>query len=87
MTTQALLLLRACCPAGSNTTELQVLLLLPLPLYLSISPNTTSSVPMTVTTSASMKRLHMKSVVCRCAKPGERILHLRKVTQQNVQAM
>lgn len=45
--------------------------------HLSISPNTTSSVPMTVTTSASIRRLHRKSVICRWAKPGERILHLQ----------
>lgn len=46
------------------------------PLHRSISPNTTSSVPITVTTSANMRRLHRKSVVCRWANPGERILHL-----------
>lgn len=46
-------------------------------VYRSISPNTTSSVPMTVTTSASIRRLHRKSVICRWAKPGERIFTLQ----------
>ena len=35
--------------------------------YLSISPNTTSRVPMMVTTSASMAPLEMTSSICRCA--------------------
>src|SRR5262249_39185108 len=42
----------------------------------STSPNTMSSEPSTADTSASMWPLHMKSIACRCAKPGARILHL-----------
>ena len=41
----------------------------------SISPNTTSSVPMIATTSASMWPRVRKSSAWRCAKPGARILH------------
>src|SRR5262245_27006845 len=42
----------------------------------STSPNTISSEPSTAETSASMWPLQRKSIACRCAKPGARILHL-----------
>src|SRR5581483_353294 len=41
----------------------------------STSPNTISSEPRIADTSASMWPRHMKSIACRCAKPGARILH------------
>src|SRR5438876_10554109 len=42
----------------------------------STSPNTISSEPRMAETSASKWSLQMKSIACRCAKPGARILHL-----------
>ena len=42
----------------------------------STSPNTISSEPRTAETSASRWPRQMKSIACRCAKPGARILHL-----------
>src|SRR5439155_7597665 len=42
----------------------------------STSPNTMSSEPSTADTSASMWPRHMKSIACRWANPGARILHL-----------
>src|ERR1700742_1705419 len=42
----------------------------------STSPNTMSSEPRMAETSASRWPLQMKSIACRCAKPGARILHL-----------
>ena len=42
----------------------------------STSPNTISSEPRMAETSASRWPLQMKSIACRCAKPGARILHL-----------
>src|SRR5579883_2526414 len=42
----------------------------------STSPNTMSSEPKIADTSASRWPLQMKSIACRCAKPGARILHL-----------
>src|SRR4051812_38389359 len=42
----------------------------------STSPNTMSSEPRIAETSASMWPRQMKSMACRCAKPGARILHL-----------
>src|ERR1700722_17778548 len=43
-------------------------------IHRSISPNTMSMLPTMATASASMWPLHIKSVPCRCAKPGARIL-------------
>src|SRR5690349_24950946 len=42
----------------------------------STSPNTMSSEPRMAETSASMWPRFIKSIACRCAKPGARILHL-----------
>src|SRR5262249_24498951 len=42
----------------------------------STSPNTMSSEPRMAEMSASRCPLQMKSIACRCAKPGARILHL-----------
>ena len=42
----------------------------------STSPNTMSSEPRMAETSASMWPRQRKSIACRCAKPGARILHL-----------
>src|SRR5439155_7064718 len=42
----------------------------------STSPNTMSSEPKMAETSASRWPRQMKSIACRCAKPGARILHL-----------
>ena len=42
--------------------------------YRSTSPNTMSSEPRMAATSASMWPRHMKSIACRWAKPGARIL-------------
>src|ERR1700730_4615675 len=44
--------------------------------YRSISPNTISSDPMIAETSASMCPRLRKSIACRCANEGARILHL-----------
>ena len=44
--------------------------------YRSISPNTISSDPMIAETSASMCPRLRKSIACRWAKEGARILHL-----------
>src|SRR5690349_24539336 len=44
--------------------------------YRSTSPNTMSSEPRIAETSASRWPRQMKSIDCRCAKPGARILHL-----------
>ena len=44
--------------------------------YLSISPNTMSSEPMIAETSASMCPRLKKSIACRWANEGARILHL-----------
>src|SRR5262249_18993531 len=43
-------------------------------VHRSISPNTISIEPMIATTSASMWPLDRKSIACRKAKPGARIL-------------
>ena len=42
----------------------------------STSPNTMSSEPNIAETSASRCPLQMKSIACKCANPGARILHL-----------
>src|SRR5262249_27006368 len=42
----------------------------------STSPKTISIEPSTAETSASMWPRQRKSIACKCAKPGERILHL-----------
>ncbi len=44
--------------------------------HLSTSPNTMSIEPRMAETSASMWPRQRKSIACRCAKPGARILHL-----------
>src|SRR5580704_17447834 len=50
-------------------------------VHRSTSPNTISSEPSTAETSASMWPRHMKSIACRWAKPGARILHLYGLLQ------
>ena len=47
-------------------------------IYLSISPNTTSSVPMIATISASMWFFPMWSITAKWANPGALILHLQR---------
>ena len=51
-----------------------------LTFYRSISPNTTSSVPMMATISASMWFFPIWSMTARWANPGALILHLKRKT-------